>query len=961
MISVRPLAGGGAADYYLRREAGCQLGYYLDPGEPVGRWLGRGAGALELRGPLDQAGELALRRLLGGAHPVTGEQLTRPVWRAEPSSRLPARPLVTAIEQAARTRRLDVPWLLGDERLADTYLGVAAAAARRPFTRSLDPRVAQRLATAAGLDPVAVFRTADGTDAFGPALGRAGDRYDARNRGYDVCVSAPKSVSTLYALADAAIAVAIRCSHEVAAASALGYLDRETSHGLRGHQGHGQRAARITTNGFIAAAFSHETSRADDPQLHTHMVVANLTHGADGKWSAIDSRSLYWHATTASYLYHAVLRSELTRTLGVGWTSVDHGIAEVLGVPTDLQRAFSSRRTAIDAALATTGRSDPAAAQRACLATRPAKQPRDPAQLRARWAAIARQVGYRPVELVAGVRAAPPPAAVDVQRVVRELTGSAGLTRRHTTVARRDILQSLCEALPAGTPVSLPSLDQLTDLVTAEPRLVVPLRGTADEPRYSTAELLATERRALKVAAVLRASPTGRAAPCLPGRSLTAEQRRVARHLTLDDKQLTVLVGPAGSGKTATLAAAHRGWRAGGVPVHGAAVAALAARGLQAATGIPSTTLTRLLADLDRIDPRTGRAAGCLPGTTLVIDEAGMIDTRTLARLLDHAYNSSARLVLVGDPSQLPEIDAGGLFAALTQAPDTLTLAGNVRQVCEWERDALAQLRAGRTAEALTAYFDAGRIHVHRETADVHAAVASDYLQTAASPEAAGRAVILTSTRTEAAALNATIRRELSRRGHLHGPAVSVPTPGGTVEFAVGDAVLVTRNHRGYGVLNGTSGHVAGVDPEGQAIRIVDADGGEHHLDRRLLATGDVQHGYAMTVHKAQGATIDVALVSGTTALTKEAGYVALSRGRTANHLYTTPDDVHAVARNGGELGSRLVATVDRLAVQLGRTRRHRLASSYSLDPGLTAQRRIRSDPPQFHNRSDPLSRGLSR
>jgi hypothetical protein len=632
----------------------------------------------------------------------------------------------------------------------------------------------------------------------------------------------------------------------------------------------------------------------------------------------------------ASYLYYAVLRGELTAKLSVGWTRVDKGVAEIAHMPSDLRRGFSTRREAIEEELSVTGRTDSAAAQWACLKTRPAKEHLTETELREQWTQTARRLGHEPADVVAQVTGAEPPDPVQLGGVIRELTGPKGLTQRRTTVERRDILQALCQALPAGSPVTLAELDDLTDLVTADAGVVRFMCGDGEQPSYSTAELVATEQRALALAAVLRESPTGRCGSRVPHRSLNLEQYRVARDLVVLDRQLALFVGPAGSGKTAALAAAHASWKAGGIPVYGAAVAALAARGLQRATGIPSVTLDRLLADLDRIDPRTDRAAGCAPGAVLVIDEAGMVDTRTLARLLDHASNSSARLVLVGDPHQLPEIDAGGLFGALGAQPATLHLSGNVRQVHDWEREALGNLRAGRTAEALTTYLDAGRIHVAPTAADVHAEIAHAYLRSTYSPASAERVIVLTSTRKEADALNATIRDALQRRGRLTGHALSVPTSQGDQEFAVGDAVVITRNHRAFGVLNGTRGQVIGVDHFQGSMRFVDVDGQEHSVDRRLLSTGDVRHGYAMTVHKAQGATVDVALVSGTAALTKEAGYVALSRGTTANHIYVTTDDL---AKTSPEAARREVAydpstAADALQRRLSRIGAHRLAAA---------------------------------
>ena len=170
----------------------------------------------------------------------------------------------------------------------------------------------------------------------------------------------------------------VRAGHQAAVAEALAYLESVAGHGLRGHQGDGQRADRIGTDGWIVAAFEHRTSRAGDPQLHTHLVVPNLLRGADGRWSAIDSRTVHRHALTASYLYHAVLRGELTARLGVAWTTPEKGIAEIVGIPPELLTMFSTRREQIERAMDERGVSGPEAAQAACLATRPAKPPSEP-------------------------------------------------------------------------------------------------------------------------------------------------------------------------------------------------------------------------------------------------------------------------------------------------------------------------------------------------------------------------------------------------------------------------------------------------------------------------------------------------------------------------------------------------------------------------------------------------------
>jgi len=153
----------------------------------------------------------------------------------------------------------------------------------------------------------------------------------------------------------------------------MDYLELFIARSTQGHHGDGRSAPRVATDGLVAAAFEHRSSRADDPPLHAHVVIANLIRRADGQWTALDSAALYHHMLTAGYIYQAVLRGELTRRLVVDWTCVKRGVAEITGIPKGLCRAFSQRRQAIEARLAARGETGRIAAQQACLDTRPAK------------------------------------------------------------------------------------------------------------------------------------------------------------------------------------------------------------------------------------------------------------------------------------------------------------------------------------------------------------------------------------------------------------------------------------------------------------------------------------------------------------------------------------------------------------------------------------------------------------
>ncbi len=248
------------------------------------------------------------------------------------------------------------------------------------------------------------------------------------------------------------------------------------------------------------------------------------------------------------------------------------------------------------------------------------------------------------------------------------------------------------------------------------------------EPRWSVPDLLELERRALTHATrntsgslgIAHATALQHALDAHP--SLGDEQRVMVQRLVTSGAGVEVVVGKAGSGKTSALSAANAAWRASGVPVVGCALAARAAVELQDGSGIPSTTIARLLGDIEH---RGARAV--LGGGVLVCDEAGMVGTRTLAPLLGHAAQAGCKVVLVGDPRQLPEIHAGGLYAALTRRLPVIELTENRRQQHAWERDALDHIRAGDPARGIATLAGHGRVHHGANADEVRAALAADW------------------------------------------------------------------------------------------------------------------------------------------------------------------------------------------------------------------------------------------
>ena len=246
--------------------------------------------------------------------------------------------------------------------------------------------------------------------------------------GFDLTLRAPKSVSILFGVAEREVAQRVVCAHELAVAEAIGYLEREACWTRRGAGG----VIRLPGRGFVAAGFRHRSSRAGDPLLHTHVVVANATQTADGRWTALDGRELYRHAKTAGFLYQAALRAELSRELGLRWQPVVHGAADVEGVPRRVIEHFSQRRAEILELMGARGERSARAAQVATLETRRRKDYGVPVdRLREQWRARAAEHGLDRDALTRVLRPGPE-RRVEASDLAERLEGPDGLTRERS-------------------------------------------------------------------------------------------------------------------------------------------------------------------------------------------------------------------------------------------------------------------------------------------------------------------------------------------------------------------------------------------------------------------------------------------------------------------------------------------------------------------------------------------------
>lgn len=727
----------------------------------------------------------------------------------------------------------------------------------------------------------------------GDRLGRFPGREVA---GFDLTFRAPKSVSLLAGLGDPDTAKVVRDAHEAAVDAAMDYVEREATRSRTGKAGVNQ----IEVNGIVAAAFRHRTSRLGDPHLHTHVLVANMAEGADGMWRTLDARWLYLYGSTAGYLYETHLRDELTVRLGVEWGPVKNGIADIEGIDKDVRDHFSDRAKEIQEHLDDVGFRSARAAEIATLDTRRAKDttPTD-GSMREVWVAKAAEIGWDPTTLADALHRAPQrSAAVDLDALAVDLLSPEGLTKQASSFDRRDLLRAVCQRLPAGATVA--EVEAMADQVLARTEVVrlvqtdgpgllssnvirrtdgtIVAAPAVAEARWSTAELIGIERNVVDRATARTGEttcvvPADVLASVLDRRpTLSAEQVEMVQRLCTSGNGIDVVSAAAGTGKTYTFDAVREAWEASGHRVIGAALAGIAGQELHSAAGIHSMTLAMLQIDLDahriRLDDHT----------IIVIDEAGMAGTRNVAPILDAADHAGAKVVLAGDPHQLPEIDAGGVLTGLAKRLDPIELTENRRQRAQWERDALEELRCGDVETAFAAYRDNDRIVSAPTAIDVRRAMVADWW----SHRVAGDTVAMTAyRRNDVDDLNGRARAYLVRAGEVSGPELVLDDR----PYQAGDQVVCLRNNRRLGVHNGTRATIEAVDPDRATITIAVGDR-RVMLPKQYLDDGHLAHGYATTIHKAQGATVDRGLVLGTDELFRERGYVALSRGRTSNHLY---------------------------------------------------------------------------
>lgn len=869
--------------------------YYAEVGNPPGSWLGSGLAQLgEGRiTPGEEVSEQQLQLLIGmGCDPVTGD----PLGRAYPVYKTPAERI------AERVEALDAD--LGPASRAEAIAEIEAEEHGRGTRKAV--------------------------------------------AGYDYTFSLPKSASVLWAVADAGTQALIAEAHHAAIAEVIDFMEREVAATRVGMTGtDGGAVAQVDTFGLAATAYDHYDSRSSDPHLHTHVVVSNKVKTTlDGRWRSLDGRPMHAATVALSELHEAIIADHLTRLLGVEWEARDRGRDRnpawaISTVPEELVLEFSTRARQIDAEkdrliaeyVEKHGRQPSAAAiiklrAQATLSTRPEKQVRSLADLTTEWRKRATALLGR--DASEWVREAIPaaPARVlraddlpldEIEKIGRAVMEAVGEKRstwhrwnltaeaarqtmeyRFATTRDREAVSGM--VVDAAEHASL----RLTppELASTPARFQRPDGSSAFRPRhgilYSSEALLDAEKRLLERSRTLTGPELPLALiekvtrrPDREGRMLGSDQADALTRIAVSGRQLDLLVGPAGTGKTTAMLALRTAWEQqhGTGSVVGLAPSAVAAEVLAGDLGIKTENTARWWT----LHIMTGSTFQT--GQLVIVDEASLAGTLALDRITGAAAKAGAKILLVGDYGQLQSPAAAGAFGLLAgDRPDTPELSTIHRFTHEWEKTASLRLRLGEP-DVIDVYQDADRI-IGGTTDDM---TARAYEAWRADREAGIESILVSDSGEAVAALNLRARTELILADVVN-PLRGEVTLNDGVQAAVGDTVITRKNERKLRtrfswVQNGNRWTITKVRPDGSVtVRPAGPGRGESIV---LPADYVAQHldlGYAVTSYRAQGMTVDTSHVLVDPSMTRENLYVALTRGRDANLAYVAtdkPDDSH--------------------------------------------------------------------
>lgn len=785
----------------------------------------------------------------------------------------------------------------------------------------------------------------EGRDLEGKALVQGAG--EGHMPGWDMVFSAPKSVSILWGTSDTHTREAIREAHRKAVEETLGFLQESSLSNAcrRGKAGHFREAPKD----LFVATFEHGTSREHDPQLHTHAILLNVAQRKDGTYGSLQPDGIYTDAKTLGALYRAELATSLRQSLGIEFER-DGDSLRVVGVGRDVERLFSKRREAIEKELERQGFSGAKASDVAALTTRTRKETKARETLFADWKEEAKSLGFSAQEAIEVSRKALrerqelEKRTQEMGREGKESLRDKGIkTGRETgrEKEREELVVKALGVLSEGSSTftkkklferiaveaqEKKSSKEIREVFreSIENREILSLDGESrkGEALYTTKSMRKLEERILslgkdmseKKSKVISWEKTLSRMGEESRKSLerlSEEQVDVVKHVS-EGRSLTLVQGWAGAGKSTAMEASREVFEAQGLEVFGIAPTGKAAENLSEGAKIPSKTIDSFL--LSKAKDLRGEGKG-----VLIVDEAGMVGSRKMEALLSLAKEKQARVVLVGDSRQLSSLDAGAPFRVLEKHVGSKSLSEIRRQEILWQREAVKAFAEGRAMEGLAAYREGGFLSVKETGKERDLDLIESWRKATVTTESkrdvdrveskgvkvGGNALILASANAHVESLNQQAREQWKQaglvRGKEHVIEVSKKSQGKDVRggeqteervFSKGDRIVFLRNEREIGVTNGQFGTVEQIvsrkDRSGLQVK-VNLDNG-----RRAYFNTDkynhIDHGYASTVYKSQGSTIDRVFVAHTPGMGRESAYVALSRHKVGLEIFVAKD-----------------------------------------------------------------------
>ncbi|AKS24094.1 MAG: putative conjugal transfer protein (TraA) [Leptospirillum sp. Group II 'C75'] len=733
-----------------------------------------------------------------------------------------------------------------------------------------------------------------------------------RRYAFDLTFSAPKSVSIAWAVGNDDVKKGIEAAQDRAVEKTLAFIEETFALGRRGSAKDGTIVKERAK--LLAAVYRHGSSRELDMQIHSHAMLQNLGLRADGTWGALNEKELFEWKLALGAVYRAELSSEMVNELGFG-IEADREYFRLAGIPPELEEAFSKRRAQIEAALREKGLAGGKASEVAALDTRKGKEVVEADILRAQWTKIAAEHGVT-ADSVQALRTREKESkqeslSLDRPDLFRKLTAMEAVFREKDLFRIVGVTCSQSGRGPEDAKTEVAALLKDPEIVT--------LRGKDGETYHTTRDMLALEKEIQSLAregksdtshilspeAVMKAAYWFESEKRL---SLSDEQKAAIDHLLLQPGRIAILEGHAGAGKSTALIPVRTALEASGFDVVGASLQGKKAAGLEKDTGIRSQTIASLLRELQGGEKEDGTTVPptkvLTEKTVVVVDEAAMNDTRLMAGLIRQTEKAGAKLLLVGDESQVPPVSAGNPFATLKKELGWASLTENRRQKQDWQKEASREVRAGLVTEALQKYLEAGMIAIAKDRDEALKETVEGFLDRfdAGDPT---KTLLTAYKRADVAELNARAREAIG--ACLSGIRVETTVRDrdgkseGKREFQAGDRLYFKKNDKKMGVMNGETGTLTKIDATSdgkECFFTVKMDKGpEVRFDPRDYA--QIDYGYAITIHKSQGETVDFSsnLVTG---MGLSALYVQLSRHRDGTRIVLTEDQIDKMAQNQG-------------------------------------------------------------